>query len=484
MSRIAQLQVNPQIIWRTLGPNQYTERPLIAITIRELIQNSDDAIYSTGRADGEILLHFSEENGIATLKCRDNGCGMSEDTILDKFLCLGESEKASGSTGGFGIAKAAIIGACDFWSIYTQDNYLDSEMIGKQSIIKKPYFQGTEITLSWDYANTSRDLKPTHSGIMRGWDFIQYSDLASNANVIFQVVNKTLKPSFTYETKVIENNKNFTLTLCQASEKIENAKVYYRMNGLVQFTKDFNDDCDLFFIVDIKTDKKPQDSEYPLGPSRETINYVLDRKVKEFTETYRINNVSGVKAFKERVNEIKFFPGNKIGSGINERNSYFYSSIKTKYDSESLVLSSGNPVEYEMIVRRVNSSAKIDIFADNNRKLLYVWAKLLELGAEVSGIDKRESFGIGFILDDGTRAERYSYNDKIFYLINPKMVPLSKPQEAIPKIIFLVAHELSHSFHSDHNEEFTVKECDIFFKIYEKFGEVKWIRKFMREGIF
>lgn len=483
MGRIAQLNVNPQIVWRTLGPNQYTERPLIAITIRELIQNADDAIYATGRDDGLIHLSYIEENGVGILKCKDNGCGMNEDTILDKFLCLGESDKPSGATGGFGIAKAAIIGACDTWSIYTQHNYLDSSMIGKASIKKVPFYDGAEIMLSWDLEKTSKDLKPNYLGLYRGWDFIQFSDLASNAKVIFEYGHEIMTPSFTYETKVIENNKNFTLTLCKASKKID-SKIYYRLNGLVQFIEDFQENSDLFFMVDIKTDKKPQDSNYPLGPSRETISYMLRKNIHSWIEPYRINIVSGTKAFNERVNEVKFFPGNKIGVGTNEKRNYFYSSIPSKFDSERLITSDGNPVEYEMIVRRVNSTAKIDIYSDNNRKLLYVWAKLLELGAEVTGIDKRESFGIGFILDDGTKAERYSYVNKIFYLINPKMVPISKPQEAIPKIIFLVAHELTHSFYPDHTEEFTVRESEIFFKMYEKFGEIKWIRKFLREGIF
>lgn len=482
MGRIAELKINPQAVWKILGPQQYSERPLTAITIRELLQNADDAVLATGRDDGAISFDYQEKNGWASLICKDNGSGMTEDIILDKFLCLGESEKASGATGGFGIAKSAIIGACDKWSIKTLDNFLSSDMIGKEPVSKVGYSEGTEITLEWDLNSGNKSLIPSASAIRRGVEFIVNSELNSNAIVTFNG-NKKLDQT-EYETKVIEDNKQFKLTLCKTNKE-HDAKIYYRLNGLIQFFKDW-DSSELFFIVDIKTDKSPQHSDYPLGPSRETIKYDIDKKIRDITERYRINKISGNRAFKEKVNEVKLYEGKTIGEGKNQHvnKHVYYSSIPSKFNTEQLTYGDGNPIDYEFIVRRVNSNAKIDIYAENNTKLLFIWAKLLELGAKAVLIDKVESFGIGYILDDGTKAERYTYNSRVFYLINPKFIPMSKPQEAIPKLIFMAAHELAHHFHSDHTEEFTVEECHIFFKIYEQFSEVKWVRKFMREGIY
>jgi len=42
---------------------------------------------------------------------------MDEDTILDSFLCLGGTDKTQGDTGGFGIAKAVILGGCTWWEL-------------------------------------------------------------------------------------------------------------------------------------------------------------------------------------------------------------------------------------------------------------------------------------------------------------------------------------------------------------------------------
>jgi hypothetical protein len=489
MSRIAELNVNPQIIWKTLGANQYSERPLIAITIRELLQNSDDAIIASNRNDGKIIFFYEENNNWAKLICRDNGIGMTEDIILDKFLCLGESEKANGSTGGFGIAKAAIIGACDRWSIKTLDNYLDSDMIGKEPIKKVGYSEGTEIILEWDLNSGNKALIPTRSGITRGMEFIKYSNLKSKAEVEFRCFswdNDELKQWNKYETKQIANEKNFNLTLCKYIDcKSSNGFVLYRLNGLVQFIEDlYGEFNNMFFIADIKTDLIPSDSNYPLSPSRETLKYNLKSSINKFIEPYRINSVSGGRAFKEKINEIKLYPGKRIGEGNNEKEGdYFYSSIPSNFSHERFIENENSPVEYETIIRRVNSNAQINIYADNNQKLLISWARILELGAKSIGITQKESFGIGLILDDNTKAERYQHGRKIYYLVNPKHIPISKPQEAIPKLIFLAAHELAHSRYKNHTEDFTIMHSEIYDKIYEKYTEIKWIRKYMREGV-
>jgi len=116
MSRIPVLRTSPKV-WRLLGPALYSESPLLAITLRELFQNARDACLSAGR-EPQILIGLKADACFTqgVLFCDDNGVGMDEDTILDRFLVLGESKKSAGSTGGFGIAKATILGACSRWS--------------------------------------------------------------------------------------------------------------------------------------------------------------------------------------------------------------------------------------------------------------------------------------------------------------------------------------------------------------------------------
>jgi hypothetical protein len=77
--------------------------------VREVVQNAVDA--------GATFIDFIFDPGCITV--RDNGSGMTEDVLVNKFLCLGGSHKEAGSTGGFGYAKTLICFSWDNYSIET-----------------------------------------------------------------------------------------------------------------------------------------------------------------------------------------------------------------------------------------------------------------------------------------------------------------------------------------------------------------------------
>ena len=85
---------------------------------RECVQNSVDA-----RATLVKLGTKTREDGSVLCYCIDNGKGMSESILVDKFLMLGETTKEGeeGSTGGFGVAKELLILPWLNWSIRTRD---------------------------------------------------------------------------------------------------------------------------------------------------------------------------------------------------------------------------------------------------------------------------------------------------------------------------------------------------------------------------
>ncbi len=78
---------------------------------REVVQNSLDAeatrIDFTTRKSGANLI----------LTARDNGVGMREWTLLNKFLVLGATSKGAESIGGFGEAKKLLLWPWRFWMI-------------------------------------------------------------------------------------------------------------------------------------------------------------------------------------------------------------------------------------------------------------------------------------------------------------------------------------------------------------------------------
>ena len=71
--------------------------------VREFIQNSYDA--QSTHIDFNLSLD-QDKNVVLTVT--DNGCGMSEDTLVNVLLCMGGSQKLEGAIGGFGYAKAIL----------------------------------------------------------------------------------------------------------------------------------------------------------------------------------------------------------------------------------------------------------------------------------------------------------------------------------------------------------------------------------------
>jgi DNA topoisomerase VI subunit B len=100
------LKTSPKI-WGVLGGALYRARPLLPVTLREIYQNSRDACRGLERKPEIVITLETDEFRAGILTCEDNGCGMSEETLLTKFLVLGESEKAAGSTGGWGIVMSS-----------------------------------------------------------------------------------------------------------------------------------------------------------------------------------------------------------------------------------------------------------------------------------------------------------------------------------------------------------------------------------------
>lgn len=80
--------------------------------VREFIQNSYDA--QSTHIDFNLTLD-QEKNVV--LSVTDNGCGMSEDTLVNVLLCMGGSQKLEGSIGGFGYAKAILFFAHKHYTI-------------------------------------------------------------------------------------------------------------------------------------------------------------------------------------------------------------------------------------------------------------------------------------------------------------------------------------------------------------------------------
>lgn len=89
---------------------------------REVVQNAVDA------GAKNVALGASEQpDGTVLVSCDDDGSGMDEDTILNKFLVLGGTTKVgpSGAAGGFGKAKELLLLPWLSWRIHSRDTLVD-----------------------------------------------------------------------------------------------------------------------------------------------------------------------------------------------------------------------------------------------------------------------------------------------------------------------------------------------------------------------
>ncbi len=150
-----------KIIQKLIGPLYLNKE---SYGMRELIQNAVDACLKKENSKGQIdIRYFSKEN--PCIKIKDNGIGMNEDIIINKFLTIGESAKEDDkSIGKFGIGILAVFLIADkmkFKTCYQGEKYFyESEEIELEAVqdeekfinIEKheniENFQGTEIVFT------------------------------------------------------------------------------------------------------------------------------------------------------------------------------------------------------------------------------------------------------------------------------------------------------------------------------------------------
>jgi hypothetical protein len=165
--------VNAARMWSFMTSSVYQSGDLPVLATRETLQNGFDAIKAAIRARktraGEGRFSVSWDPGRRALTWEDNGIGMDADTILSKFLSLGESGKRDAgdseeAAGGFGVAKAVILGSSRTfrWEAHTRDNLAVSEGADAEvQVYDAPFLQDTRITVfdvdeefdvQWDHA--------------------------------------------------------------------------------------------------------------------------------------------------------------------------------------------------------------------------------------------------------------------------------------------------------------------------------------------
>jgi len=125
--------VNTGRVWALMMGSMYSSGDLPVLATREATQNAIDAVKASIRLrqirheDARFEVTWSQKT--RSLSFSDVGIGMDTETILTKFLSLGDTGKSCAAdsgeaAGGFGVAKAVILGVSRSftWEMHTRDN--------------------------------------------------------------------------------------------------------------------------------------------------------------------------------------------------------------------------------------------------------------------------------------------------------------------------------------------------------------------------
>lgn len=295
--RRGERKVDSSAMWRIMTYNMYHDSDFIALATRETLQNSVDAIRASVRSrdpklhieqgTGYFAVEWSlDENGNGTLSFEDNGIGMDERTLEDKFLTLGASGKEGDTeaAGGFGAAKAVILGVTptDRWEIHTRDVGARSlpKTHGQDIFTGLPRRQGTKLVL---YDIPADDM---YSRVFAGKLYtpeerirmmLEFSDLP-DIRVLFNntPVESTFPrrkgsafPKYSSGEKNWGHGNDVQVKSYRRALGTGGGSYYIRLNGLVQFVRKPNTKIPSDLVFDMKTTLRPDDRAYPLSASRD-----------------------------------------------------------------------------------------------------------------------------------------------------------------------------------------------------------------------
>lgn len=120
---------------------------------REALQNAVDA--GATRIACDVVEGKVDGVSVWQVSCDDNGAGMDEDTLINKFLVLGGTTKTGETTtGGFGVAKSLLILPWVRWRIETRDLAIEGAQ-DKGQFTNVPLRKGTRLTVWMPESNTT-----------------------------------------------------------------------------------------------------------------------------------------------------------------------------------------------------------------------------------------------------------------------------------------------------------------------------------------
>lgn len=508
-SKIAELSADVTTIWRLQCQNLYNSKNLGALAVRECVQNSLDAISTAvkkgqiNQQDGYIDIDIQDDNLIIT----DNGVGMNIKTLHEKFLNLGGTTKGDeNNVGGFGLAKAVILGCGTGFKVETQDNIFTSDDLGKNPIHKQAYRQGTRITLYNVQVDKNKTIKDSPEVFKHTiLDYIFSSDI----DIPVKVNGKSYEPFFASSAKtrrtpaqfgisstMIPNDTKLKINVYKDKESSSCKFLYIRLRGLTQFKQylGWNANCNI--VVDFETKLDPRSSEYPFSTNREglkaqyqgILEAIRDKVAKsplsisseeEYKETLydnvngsveqaraitsSISDKSTVKIMDEvsKVTQGIIPQGGCTTPSITDRVKQYNEQVEElakeqgvstqqfiKQMSMDTVKKLDNPLEHSWIIWEDRKSEHKKLNKSRTVECVVVWDSILRLMASNYSNLNATVFYPGIVTKKETLGlcvqKHVDGHSRTYIMMNPFEVPIEDDTQTALFLMGLAAHELAH----------------------------------------
>lgn len=285
------LQVNAGRMWSFMTTAVYQSGDLPVLATREALQNSLDAIRAAVRARqiGARAGRFAVTWDPATrrLAWEDNGIGMDAPTVLGKFLSLGDSGKGAASSsdeaaGGFGVAKAVILGTSETfrWVMHTRDNRVVSLGADQEvQVFDVPRRQGTLLTVedvparfdsTWDRARGKYvDLAERLREVL-GVNDVPDVELLFNGEKVSPLFSR--RGGSRVSSGPWGEHTTATVKAYHRAPGDRRGAYYVRLGGLYQFKQpSYRGNLKTDVVIDLTTKVRPGAYGYPLNAGRDAL---------------------------------------------------------------------------------------------------------------------------------------------------------------------------------------------------------------------
>lgn len=297
----ATYSVDTETMWQLAMDNIYTSSDLPALGTREALQNSVDAIRAAVRAKqiekngGRFAVTWDQD--AHSLTWDDNGIGMDAATVRTKFLSLGSSGKrdaadSNEAVGGFGIAKAVIIGTSSTfrWEMHTRDNLIVGNGFSEPAkFYKVAPRQGTRLTV-FDVDPKYDRLKvyalEAYLGVVERLRLgLGASDLPDVTLVLNGVEVPMMFPRRGGSKVPVDgpwgNDTEVSIKAYRRPPGDRHGAYYIRLGGLFQFAESgYNLKSD--YVLDFTTKARPQSRDYPFNAARDAFGEKSGTRYKFF----------------------------------------------------------------------------------------------------------------------------------------------------------------------------------------------------------